>query len=174
MDQKNSIRKITLATNWYCGILAVLCVILTSFSVFGVKMLVDFAGQEAANMTAVNPESITAGYEVIAHLFGSFGSIMFSAMMLGFAFICGIGAVVYVIPTIVGIVSCRQYHKNPDIMYFKKDAIVKMIFEAIPLALLIFAIVDSFHFSLLGIFVFACGMFFLSFKQFMWIRDINL
>lgn len=135
------IRVLSMLTTVSDIIFALLCLLfaLVSFSVLG--SVGDFAGSAVEHISDIDKNSIAAGYELLLTAFGLFGGVIgtilvYAAIFMGFS-LFGF----FAIPSIVGIVT---YAKGIIPNSYKKDAIVKMIFNGIPFVILLWSAITEF------------------------------
>ncbi len=100
-------------------------------------------GSEAFVGEHVDPEGVTAGYEMLIHVFGGFAGILagFLGMVMGICF--GFIGCALTITTILFFVRRKKYRDTGESKYLRKNLISKMIWNSILLVVAVLALINE-------------------------------
>lgn len=126
-------RILSLITTIMDGLLSITS-FLSSFYIHKAIEYVDsFAMGTLDNISNVNPDDVTAGYEVLGRLFVGFGGIFAIVFLWVFYGLCLIATVYFMVVCLLGI---NAYRKGDDRSLYV-DGIIKIVFNVIALIVLI-------------------------------------
>ena len=133
-------KSITLLTTILDAILTVLSVLITFLMAAIMKFGSSIISDLVVSIEGIDSESYIAGYEVLGDLFGLGGSTIAAMIVFFLLIVFLIGFVWFLVPSLHGYLTYKK-HKDYDTSSFlkacKRDAIVKLIFNAVPLILMI-------------------------------------
>lgn len=129
-------------------IAAVFLLLLTFLLLGGGEALFDMVGGMSDG--DLDPNSPSAGYELLARMFGGFAGVMIGIFGFLFGIITGIAFLILTIVTIVACSRRKQYTATGNPIYIKKNLTAKMVINSIVLALLIAIVLLDFE---LGVFL---------------------
>lgn len=128
------------------GIMFLLTIILFG----GGEAILEMVG--GANIDDIDPNSPSAGYEMLAKMFGGGVGVIIGIFGFFFGILTAIIGVILLVMTIVAFSRRKQYTATGDPVYIKKNLTAKMVINSIVLALLIAIVLLDFE---LGAFLFA-------------------
>ena len=131
-------------------IAAVFLLVLTFLLLGGGEALLDMV--EGMSFGDLDPDSPSAGYELLACIFGGAAGVMIGIFGFLFGILTGIICMILTIVTIVACSRRKQYTTTGNPIYIKKNLTAKMVINSIVLALLIAMVLLDFE---LGAFLFA-------------------
>ena len=148
----NNLKKVSLATTIIDVLMCILGGIGIIVSIVYIHMIDDGFAAVSSFMNRINPDSVTAGYEVIGGLFGYLGTGIFGLLM-GILLVMSMGLFVLTfIPSISGLICLSRYKKVFNIKEMFKpvrvDSIIKIISNGLLCVIIVFSAMDSRSFDL--------------------------
>lgn len=181
-DRIKKLKNISTAGTLICVIAVIIYIIMALISLFGIDSLMGFANNSMNNMTKIDSNSPSAGYEFIAYLIGGglgfLGGLFAVLLVFFFLFL-----VVYQIPSIIsGLIANIIYKKNNAIekciKSYKTDGYIKTIMNGIVVALTILLMLSEIkttsildNIILLAVVWNYIAVFVLGIVQISWIRE---
>ncbi len=122
-------------------LLALASLVLAVIFTVGVDFLFESGGAFAGEH--VDSESVTAGYELLIHVFGGFAGIFVGIMgkIVGMCF--GLIGCVFTIITILHFVRRKKYQETGESKYLRKNLISKMVWNSILLVVAVLALINE-------------------------------
>ena len=142
----NNLKKVSLATTIIDVLMCILGGIGIIVSIVYIHMIDDGFAAVSSFMNRINPDSVTAGYEVIGGT-GIFG------LLMGILLVMSMGLFVLTfIPSISGLICLSRYKKVFNIKEMFKpvrvDSIIKIISNGLLCVIIVFSAMDSRSFDL--------------------------
>ena len=127
--------------------------------------IILFGGGEAilemvggANIDDVDPNSPSAGYEMLAKMFGGAVGVIIGILGFFFGILTAIVGVILLIMTIVAFSRRKKFVATGDPGYIKSNLTGKMIFNSIMLSILVLTLMSGFSVSALLLLLMLIGV----------------
>lgn len=127
MEYLKKIKVMSVVATVLDSILVVLGTLAGIILIFYSGMIFKFADQAMDYTSNINPNSPSAGYEVLFGLSGTFLSGFAGTVLVVFGVLLFLVAVILLVPSIVGIVASVKNRKVENLVAFKSDGIVKLV-----------------------------------------------
>ncbi len=131
MDKKNKVARFCLISNIMQGIVLLFIAVLLILLVVLTFSLGGFIGESAGVMENVNPDDVTAGWQVLFGAAGSFFGVIAAIMLIGAAIVLVGPMIATIVAMIYGIRTYRKRDTADFKRMVKNDSIVKLVIHAV-------------------------------------------
>lgn len=113
----------------------------TAIGSYTLLMLADqFTISLFSGLNGIDPESVTAGYEVLGRIFGGTFSGFFELIIVLLVAANVVTALWFIFPCVHGFLTYRKNSTEESVLFMKacrKDAVIKLVFNILPLIILL-------------------------------------